>query len=48
MDPILTKESYENKGIIETNKKNIYIYIHIHIHIYIYIHLIFTYQRIFC
>ena len=43
MDPILTKESYENKGTIETNykkkkKKKIYIYI--------YIHLIFTYQRI--
>ena len=34
MDPILTKESYENKGIIETNykkkkkKKKKYIYIY--------------------
>ena len=51
MDPILTKESYENKGIIKTNylkkkKKKKHIYIHIHIHIYIYIHSIFTYQRI--
>ena len=53
MDPILTKESYENKGIIETNylkkkkkKKKKYIYIYIYTYIYIYIHSIFTYQRI--
>ena len=38
MDPILTKESYENKGIIGTKKKKKN-YIHSYIYTYIYIHI---------